>query len=418
MPVYAYKGLTGDGKATSGVIDADSPKGARMKLRRTGVFPTDLAEDRTGRAAAAGETTTVAGFSLPQINVSQLFERVTPQDLALMTRQLSTLVGAGLPLVECLNALIEQLENAGLQRTLTKVREQVVEGRALADALHEHPRVFSDLFVNMVRAGEASGALDVVLLRLAEYTEKAAELRGKVRSAMTYPILMTVLGGSILLFLVSYVVPKVTKIFEDTKQALPIMTVILLAVSNFCAQYWWLIVGVAVALVIGVRVSIRTPAGRMRWDGYVLRFPYFGKLIKKIALARFSRTLSTLLTSGIPLLSSLDIVKNVVGNVVLSGAIENARNSIREGQSITPPLKKSGLFPPLVVHMIAVGEKSGELEQMLARAADTYDSEVEAAVAAITSILQPVMIVFMGAVVLFIVLAILLPIFELNDLVR
>ncbi|HVN87841.1 MAG TPA: type II secretion system inner membrane protein GspF [Candidatus Binatia bacterium] len=419
MPVYAYKGLTGDGKAATGVIDADSPKGARVKLRRSGIFPTEVAEDRTGRAVAAvADAGPSSRFQLPQVNLTQLFERVTPQDLALMTRQLSTLVGAGLPLVECLNALIEQLENARLKRTLTQVREQVVEGRALADAMREHPSVFSDLFVNMVRAGEASGALDVVLLRLAEYTEKAAELRGKVRTALTYPVLMCVLGGAILLFLVSYVVPKVTRIFEETKQALPTMTVILLAISNFCANYWWLIVGVVVAVVIGVRVSIRTPAGRMRWDGYLLRVPYFGKLIKKIALARFSRTLSTLLTSGIPLLTSLDIVKNVVGNVVLSDAIENARNSIREGQSIAPPLKKSGLFPPLVLHMVAVGEKSGELEQMLARAADTYDNEVEGAVAAMTSILEPVMIVLMGGVVLFIVLAILLPIFELNQLVR
>ena len=415
MPVYAYKGLTNEGKAVAGVIDADSPKGARLKLRRTGVFPTDLAEERARRTAVAAAEPEPSRL---QLNVGQLFEHITPQDLALMTRQLSTLVGAGLPLVECLSALIEQIDNARVKRTLSQVREQVVEGRAFAEALRDHPRVFSDLYVNMVRAGEASGALDVVLLRLAEYTESAAQLRSKVKTAMTYPILMASAGGTIMIFLLAFVVPKVTRIFAETKAALPLMTVILLALSNFLAQYWWVLVCGVIAAVIAVRVSVRTPAGRLRYDGYVLRFPYFGKLVKKVALARFSRTLSTLLSSGIPLLASLDIVKNVVNNAVLSEAIENARNSIREGQSIAPPLRKSGLFPPLVLHMVAVGEKSGELEEMLSRAADAYDSEVEASVAAMTSILEPVMILVMGAIVLFIVLAILLPIFELNDLVH
>lgn len=415
MPVYAYKGLTNEGKAVAGVIDADSPKGARLKLRRTGVFPTDLAEERARRTAVAAAEPEPSRL---QLNVGQLFEHITPQDLALMTRQLSTLVGAGLPLVECLSALIEQIDNARVKRTLSQVREQVVEGRAFAEALRDHPRVFSELYVNMVRAGEASGALDVVLLRLAEYTESAAQLRSKVKTAMTYPILMASAGGTIMIFLLAFVVPKVTRIFAETKAALPLMTVILLALSNFLAQYWWVLVCGVIAAVIAVRVSVRTPAGRLRYDGYVLRFPYFGKLVKKVALARFSRTLSTLLSSGIPLLASLDIVKNVVNNAVLSEAIENARNSIREGQSIAPPLRKSGLFPPLVLHMVAVGEKSGELEEMLSRAADAYDNEVEASVAAMTSILEPVMILVMGAIVLFIVLAILLPIFELNDLVH
>jgi len=415
MPVYAYKGLTNEGKAIAGVIDADSPKGARLKLRRTGVYPTDLSEERAQRAAAAAAE---PGSSRLQANFGQLFERITPQDLALMTRQLSTLVGAGLPLVECLGALIEQIDNARIKRTLSQVREQVVEGRAFADALRDHPKVFSDLYVNMVRAGEASGALDVVLLRLAEYTESAAKLRSKVQTAMTYPVLMSVAGGTIMIFLLAFVVPKVTRIFAETKQALPLMTVVLLAISNFMAQYWWVLVCGAIAAIVAVRVSVRTPAGRLRYDGYLLRFPYFGKLIKKVALARFSRTLSTLLSSGIPLLSALDIVRNVVDNAVLSQAIENARNSIREGQSIAPPLRKSGLFPPLVLHMVAVGEKSGELEEMLSRAADAYDNEVEASVAAMTSILEPVMILIMGAIVLFIVLAILLPIFALNDIVH
>jgi general secretion pathway protein F len=270
----------------------------------------------------------------------------------------------------------------------------------------------------MVRAGEASGALDVVLERLAEYTEASARLRAKVQSALTYPVLMGLTSMGILLFLLSYVVPKVTKIFEDTHQALPAMTVVLLTISGFLQEYWWLVLALMVFAAVGVRLSKRTPAGRLRYDGYVLRIPYFGTLLKKVALARFARTLSTLLRSGISLLPSLDIVKNVVENSLLAETIDTARNSIREGHSIAPPLKKSGLFPPLLVHMIAVGEKSGELEEMLSRAADAYDSEVENSVASLTSIMEPMIIIFMGGIVLFIVLAIMVPIFELNQLVR
>jgi general secretion pathway protein F len=411
MPVYAYKGLNQGGRAVSGIIDADNPKGARLKLRRDGIFPTDINEEERQAKSLA---TQLSG----SVNFRQLFERVSPQDLALTTRQLATLVGAGLPLVDCLSALIEQTENARIKRVLSQVREQVTEGVSLADALKGHPRMFTDLYVNMVRAGEASGALDLVLMRLADYTESYAELRDKVRSALTYPVLMAVVSAAILFFLLSYVVPQVTKIFAENQAKLPIMTQILLAISGFMQEYWWLVLGTIIMVVVAVRVSTRTPAGRLRFDRYVLAIPYAGKVLKKLALARFARTLSTLLQSGIPLLTSLDIVKNVVNNTVLSAAIEDARASIREGQSIAPPLKKSGLFPSMLIHMIAVGEKSGELEQMLAKAADSYDNEVSSSIAAFTSIFEPMMILVGGAVVLFIVLAILLPIFELNQLVR
>jgi general secretion pathway protein F len=411
MPVYAYKGLNQSGRAVAGIIDADNPKGARLKLRRDGIFPTDLTEEQRRQAKAAAA-------QAASLNLRQLFERISPQDLALMTRQLATLVGAGLPLVDCLSALIEQTENSRIKRMLSQVREQVTEGMSLADALKAHPRMFTDLYVNMVRAGEASGALDVVLLRLADYTENYATLRDKVRSALTYPTLMAIVSAGILFFLLSYVVPKVTKIFSENQATLPVMTQILLAISGFMQEYWWLVLGTAIIAVVAVRLSTRTPAGRLRFDRYVLSIPYAGKVLKKLALARFSRTLSTLLQSGIPLLTSLDIVKNVVSNTVLSAAIEDARASIREGQSIAPPLKKSGLFPSMLIHMIAVGEKSGELEQMLAKAADSYDNEVSSSIAAFTSIFEPMMILIGGAVVLFIVLAILLPIFELNQLVR
>lgn len=405
MPLYAYRGLDAGGRAVGGVVDADSPRGARQKLRRTGVFPTDLSEER--RAAA---TSVRLAARRP--------ERVPAAELAAITRQFSTLVAAGLPLVEALGALSEQAERPVLARTLAQVRQEVTEGSALADALAQHPRIFASLYVNMVRAGEASGALHVVLDRLADYTENQARLLGKVRSALTYPAIMLVLSATILFFLLSYVVPKVTRIFQETHQQLPLPTRFLLGVSDFVAQWWWVILLLVAGAVVGTMRWARTPAGRDRVDRLMLALPYFGRLTQKLAVARFARTLSTLLASGIPLLPALEIVKNIVDNTVLTRAIERARDAIREGQSIAPPLRESGLFPPLVVHMAAVGERSGQLETMLGKAADTYDDEVENAVVALTTILEPIIIVFMGGVVLFIVLAILLPIFELNRIVK
>jgi len=406
MPVYSYAGLSPDGKNVAGIIDAESPRAARLKLRRSGVFPTSLAETQD-------ETTQRASRS-----ISRLFERISAQDLSVMTRQLSTLVSAGLPLVDCLSALIDQVDSERLKRILTQTRQHVNEGRSLADALAEHPRLFSELFVNMVRAGEASGALDVVLLRLADYTESTARLRTKLRSALTYPIIMVLVGGAILFFLLSYVVPKITRIFTESKQVLPLPTRVLMAVSGAFATWWPVVVVLLVALAIGLRYYVRTPNGRQRYDRWVLRMPVFGKLLQKIAVARFSRTLSTLLRSGIGLLPSLDIVKNIVDNRVLYDATEAARDAIREGQSIAPPLKKSGIFPPLMIHMIAVGERSGQLEEMLSKTAESYESEVDTTIATLTTLLEPVMILFMGGLVLFIVLSILLPIFQMNQMIR
>jgi general secretion pathway protein F len=406
MPVYAYRGLNPQGKNITGIVDAESPRAARLKLRRTGVFPTDLSEAQTEPSRREARS------------ISRFFERVSPQDLSIMTRQLATLVSAGLPLVECLSALIEQVERERLKRILSQIREQVNEGSSLADALGQHPRIFSDLYVNMVRAGEASGALDVVLLRLADYTESSSELRSRIRSAMIYPVVMITFSLIILVFLITFVVPRVTRIFVESKQVLPVPTRVLLAMSNFFVQWWFLILGLIVIGGVAFRYWVRSPRGRLAYDRWVLRAPVFGKIFKKVAVARFSRTLSTLLKSGIGLLQSLDIVKNIVDNKVLFGAIEDARNAIREGQSVAPPLKKSGIFPPLMTHMIAVGERSGQLEEMLAKTADAYEGEVDTAVATLTSLLGPAMTILMGGMVLFIVLSILLPIFQMSQMVR
>ena len=407
MPVYAYRGLSPEGKNVTGIVDAESPRAARLKLRRTGVFPTEVNEAAEGRSRGGNRVVS-----------TRMFERIGPQDLAIMTRQLSTLISAGLPLVESLSALIDQVERERLKRTLTQIREQVTEGSSLADALGQHPKIFNDLYINMVRAGEASGALDVVLLRLADYTESSAQLRSRILSAMVLPGLTLGLSVVILGFLLTFVVPRVTRIFVEQKQVLPLPTRILMGMSNFFVDWWMIFAVILLLAAVGFRYWVATSRGRLAWDHWRLRAPLFGKLVQKIAVARFSRTLSTLLRSGIGLLQSLDIVKNIVDNRVLFEAIEAARDAIREGQSIAPPLKRSGFFPPMMIHMVAVGERSGQLEEMLAKTADTYEGEVDTGVATLTSLLAPVMTVLMGGMVLFIVLSILLPIFQMSQMVR
>ena len=408
MPIYAYTGLTTHGRTVNGVIDADSPKIARLSLRKTGVFPTDIQEESSPQTLAPDPLVS---------SMTSAFERVSAQELALMTRQFATLASAGLPLVECLGTLIEQIEQARLRRVLTHVRQQIREGHSLADALQAHPRVFSDIYINMVRAGEESGTLDSVLVRLAEYSESQAHLLRTVQAALTYPLLMIVVAGVIVGFLLAYVVPQVTRIFSDTGQTLPLATQVLLGISAFMAESWWLLLlGGAVGTLVWLRV-IATPKGRLWYDRTLLRLPWVGRLLQRLNVARFARTLSTLLASGVPILNALSMVAHLVKNSVLRQTVEEARISVQEGESLAAPLRRSGVFPPLLVQMIAVGERSGELETMLSRAAETCDEEVSIALTRLTNLLEPLTILVMGGVVLFIVLAILLPIFELNQLV-
>ena len=412
MPIYAYSGLTAQGKAISGVVDADSPKGARLSLRQDGIFPTEIDEEQIAPASPATDA------SSPRQVFGEVFERISAQDLAVLTRQLATLAKAGLPLIDCLGAIIEQIEQSKLKRVFSHVRQQVREGRSLADALQAHPRIFSHIYVNMVRAGEESGTLDTVLTRLADYTEGQARLLRTVQSALTYPVLMMVVASGIMLFLLAYVVPQVTRIFSETNQALPLATQVLLGVSSFLAEAWWILLfGAAVGLFAALRL-LRIPAWRARSDRFILRLPWIGRLVQRLSMARFARTLSTLLASGVPILTGLNIVIQLMNNVLLRQVVEAARTSVQEGESLAAPLRRSGLFPALLIQMISVGERSGELEVMLSRAADAYDEEVETSLARVTSVLEPLTIIVMGGVVLFIVLAILLPIFQLNQLVH
>ncbi len=405
MAVFAYKALDQRGKNVEGLKEADSAKSLRTALRRDGLYLTEVVGEKQQKAAS------------PEVNVRRwVGGRVKADDVAVATRQMAVLVNAGIPLVDALTALVEQVDHERLKRVLSAVKQRVNEGSSLADALAQHPKAFNNLYVNMIRAGESSGALDVVLFRLADFTEAQARLRSKILGTLTYPAAMVLIGAAVMGILFTVVIPKITKIFDDTKVVLPWTTKALIGFANFVHDWWWAVGLLLAAAVYGFLRWRRTPAGRARWDVWVLDAPVFGSLVRQVAVARFSRTLATLLKSGVPLLTSMDIVRNIVGNSRLAAVIEEARESIKEGESIAAPLKRSGEFPPLVHHMIAIGEKSGELEEMLGNVANAYDSQVETKIAALTSLLEPIMIVVMGVAVAFIVFSILMPILQINTI--
>ena len=406
MPVFEVRGFDSQGRTIKDVFDADSEKALRLQLKREGIFIEQIIE-KGATAKRRGE-----------IDFSKYFERISISDLSIVTRQLATLIKAGIPLVEAIAALVEQTSNMKMKNILSDIKNRLNEGSNLADALSHYPDVFSNLYVNMVRAGETSGTLEIVLERIADYTENQAKLRAKITSALTYPVIMLFVAIGIISFLFVAVVPKITRIFEEMKASLPLPTKILIAISSFVRDYWWLLFLVIGAGIYFTIKYIRSPAGKIKFDSLMLRAPVIGEITRMLAMARFSRTLSTLLRSGVPILQAMDIVKNILNNQILLSALEEARNSIREGESIAIPLKKSGQFPPLVIHMIAVGERSGQLEDMLNNVADTYDYQVEARLGALTSLLEPIMILSMGAVIFFMVISILLPILQLNEFIK
>jgi general secretion pathway protein F len=408
VPVYAYKGVTAAGKKTRGHLDAESPRTARARLRRDGIFLTELAEG--GEVAAVrAEAKSRFAISLPS------FSRVSALDLALATRQLATLVGAGIPLVSSLKALAEQSENARLKSVLGQVRDRVNEGAALADAMAASGGVFPELYVGMVRAGEAGGALETVLDRLADYLESQVRLRNKVSSIVIYPAMMFVFACIVVGVLVTVVLPQITELLASLNQPLPFYTRAIIAGSHFTRDFWWLIVGVALAVAFAFRAAVRTERGRVAWDRFKLRMPVLGRLIRMVSISRFSRTLSTLLSGGLPITRALQTAAEVTGNTVLAAAIDAARTSITEGASVAAPLRASGEFPPMVTHMIEVGEQSGELESMLAKVSDTYEEQVETTVTQLTALLEPILILVMVGIVLVIILATLVPLLQITS---
>ena len=407
MAVYAYKGVDSRGKSVKGVRDADSAKALRAVLKRDGVLATEILEQSEAARKAARD-----------IDFSRLIRRVSPMDVAIATRQLSVLLRSGVPLVESLSALIEQLDQPELKTAFTDTRNQVNEGRSLADALKAHSKIFPSLYVNMVAAGEASGTLEEVLGRLAEFLDEQTRLQSKVRAALAYPVVMAVVVVLILFLMMSVVVPKVTAIFDNFNQTLPWYTRLLIFVSDAVSNYWWLLAAMIGGGVYWLRRWRATEEGRKKWDLFVLETPIFGPLLILVAVSRFSRTLATLLASGVPVLTAMDITRNVLGNTELMRVVEDARASVREGEGIAKPLRQGGRFPPIVTHMIAVGERSGQLEEMLLHVADAYDQQVEVRIGAMTSILEPLLIVVMGTVVGGIAFAILMPLLQLNEMIQ
>jgi len=416
MPLFEYRGFSAKGKPVSGVMEADGGADLKAKLLKDGIYLTRFSE--TGPNATRSEAKARAGGLLSRdIDIKRALERIRQQDVAVMTRQFATLLRAGVPMSEALTALSEQQERPKLKVVITAVREKVREGSALADAMAEHPAVFSELYVNMVRVGEASGTLDIVLERLADFLDSAVRLRSKVTSAMVYPVLMLCVAVFIVSLMMVFVIPRITELFADMGTDLPLLTRILIFVSNTFRHTWFVAIPLIYFGVRQFRKYIRTEKGREWWDGVKLRAPIFGPVVRMVAVARFSRTLSTLLSSGVAVLSALDIVRAIVNNVILGKAIEEAKIAVREGDSLAGPLERSGQFPPMMTHMIAIGEKTGQLEGMLKNVADAYDQEVETRVSTMTAVLEPVMIVGMGVMVAFLVFAILQPMLKMNEVI-
>jgi len=408
MPIYEYEALDKDGRKSKGVLEASAVAVARQKIRESGVFPVELRE--TGNAKRQ---------STAQMSMGSLFGKVRFNDVSLMTRQLATLLGAGLPLVPSLSTLVSQTAHPQMKQTLARIKEEVNEGKSLTAGLALFPKIFSPFYINMVKAGEISGMMNLVLERLADFNESQQALRAKINSALAYPLIMFAIGALVVFFLVTFIVPNITQIFEEMHQTLPFVTVLLITVSGFMKSFWWLLAAIILLAFLAAKyMLLKTEKGIYAWDRFKFKVPLFGVLNQKIALARFSRTLGTLLQSGVPLLASLEIVADIVDNRLMADAIRLAAKDVEEGQTLSLPLARSGFFPPMASEMIAVGEQSGTLEVMLQRIANAYETEAAARIMTLTSLLEPLMILVMGFMVGFIVVSVLLPIFDMNQLVR
>ncbi len=414
MPMYAYKGVANSGKAVSGTRDADSPKTLRHNLRKDGVLVTSFELSKGGKAAK--EQNAKRGGLSKEVDLGGLFGGVGKGEIAIFTRQMATLLRAGIPLADSLGALVDQVTNIRLKTPLSEVRANVNEGSSLADSLAKHPKLFDELFVSMVRAGELAGNLDEVLSRLADFLESSQKLKGKIQGAMIYPMVMVVVGAGIMAVLMIKVIPEITSMFTSQGKVLPLNTRFLIGSSAFLGKYWlWLFIAMIIGGVL-FKKWIASKEGKPVWHRFVLKLPVLGELVRTINVGRFSRTLGTMLQSGVPMLRALETGKQIVGNVLIQDAIEEAKKAVTEGESLAVTLKKSGQFPPTMIHMVAVGEKAGQLEQMLERVATTYESEVDSKLTKFTALLEPLMLVVMGGAVAFIVFSILQPIMDLGQI--
>ena len=420
MPVFQYKALTAKGDNTTGVIDADTPKEAREKLRARNIYVTEMntvgdkkKEDKLQKGpvdlTTAGAMEAARSIKLPSFRAAKARGEVPA-----LTRLLATLLHAGIPLVDALGSLISQTDNQYCEMVLRQIKEDVQAGAGFADALSNHPELFDGLYVNMVRAGEAAGALDEVLKRLAGFLQAQSRMKNRVSAALTYPIIMTVCGSGVVTFLLMFVVPRITKIFEKKKQVLPMPTQLLLLAQHTITDYWWVVLLVITAIVLLYKMYVRTETGALWKDTAKLRLPIFGDLFRKQSVARFATTFATLLKSGVQATDALKILGTIVDNRLLSNVLDDVRQRIIEGADISTPIKKSKVFPPVVGDMIAIGEESGQLEELLDRIAEAYDEEIEVTTQRVTATIEPAIIIFMAVIVGFIVMSIILPLVNMT----
>lgn len=403
MRTYKYVAISAEGKRVTGAVSAEVEDEVVGQLHNQNFTILSISE---GGGKARGGKPLALNLSL---------QRVKLEDLVLFTRQMATMISAGIALLEALEIMEEQIENARFKRIIGQVVRRVAGGGDFSEALADHPKVFSRIFVNMVKSGEASGQLDAILLRLADYLESAAALRREIKSAMTYPVVSLVLIFGITIFLMVGVIPKFNDIFIQMEVELPALTVFMLTTGMWMRHYFLLFAGATAGIVLAVFIYCRTPIGRRQFDWLVLHLPIFGPLFQKVALSRFSKTLATLLESGVPILGALEIVATTAGNTVVEEAVNRARENVRQGENLAQPLSESWVFPPMVTRMIAVGERSGALEQLLKKISEFYDQQVSATVESLTSLIEPIMIGLMGGMVGTIVLSVFWPILKLQQ---
>ena len=398
MPTFVYKARNWDGKIVTQEMEGESKEVCITKLREKGFFVTSISEKKGG-----------GGFG----SFTFLERGVSSQEVCIFARQFATMIGSGVPLVRCLTILQQQSENPSFKKIITTIRADVEGGAPFSKALEKHPRAFSDLFCNLVKAGEVGGILDQILNRLADYLESSENLKSKVKGALTYPVVVFAIAGLVVLALVMFVLPQFKEIFLGMKVELPWATSALLATSDFMVTWWFVVVPGILGVPFLLINFFKTKTGARIFDVNILKMPAIGMMMRKVAVAKFTRTLGTLISSGVPILQALEVTAQTAGNVVIAEAVDKTRISIREGESIAEPLKNSNVFPPMVVQMIAVGEETGELDKMLSKIADFYDSEVDNAVKGLTSVIEPIVIVFMGVVIGGIVLAVFMPMLKL-----
>jgi len=402
LPIWVWEGKTKSGEVKKGEVEATDEAAVQQRLRAMALTNVKIKKKPIS-------------INLPKIPG---FGGIGQKDLVIFTRQFATMIDAGLPLVQCLDILSGQLDNMAFREVLTKVKSKVEAGSTLADALGDHPKVFDTLYVQLVAAGEIGGILDTILNRLAAYIEKAEKLKAKVKGAMVYPSVVLVVAVGVTVVLLLFVTPTFEKMFKDFGGAMPTPTQIVIDLSKWLQHYIGYLVAFIIAAVIGFRAWVSWPKGRVQWDSFVIRTPIFGPLVRKVAVARFTRTLGTMISSGVPILDALEVVAKTAGNAVVEKAIRYTKEKISEGKTIVQPLGETKVFPPMVVQMIGVGEATGAMDQMLTKIADFYDDEVDAAVAALTSLIEPVMMVFLGGVVGGFLVAMYLPIFSIAGAVK